>query len=101
MEHLQSYNHLYKDGHTASGGVSILIKKDISQQQINVESELQVISAKSTLHKPVNICSIYLPPHNPINDQKVSKLIEQIPKPHILLSEYCCNEFRKSVSQRC
>ena len=31
IKHFQSYNHLYKDGHRASGGVSILVKKDIHQ----------------------------------------------------------------------
>ena len=85
--HFQSYNHLYKDGHRASGGISILVRKDIPQQQINIDSELQVIAVKTTLHKPVNICSIYIPPHDPINDKKLHKLIEQIPKPHILLGD--------------
>ena len=45
-----------------------------------------MIAVKTTLYKPVNICSIYIPPHDPINDQKL-KLIEQIPKPHILLGD--------------
>ena len=84
IKHFQSYNHLYKDGHRASGSVSILVRNDILLQQINIDSELQVIVAKITLHKPVNICSIYIPPHDPINDKRLNKLIEQIPKPHIL-----------------
>ena len=66
--------------------VFILIK-DIPQQQINIDSELQVIAVKITLHKPVNICSIYIPPHDPINDKNLDKLIEQIPKLHILLGD--------------
>ena len=82
-----SYNHLYKDGHRASGGVSILVRKDITQQWISINSELLVIAVKTTLHKPVNICSIYIPPHDPINDKKLDKLIEQIPKPDILLGD--------------
>ena len=40
---------------TASEGVSILVRKDIHQQQININSELQVIAVKTALHKPVNI----------------------------------------------
>ena len=66
----QSYNHLYKDGHRAFGDVSILVRKDILQQQINIDSELQVIAVKTALHKPVNICSIYIPAHDPMNDKK-------------------------------
>ena len=88
IKHFQSWNHLYKDGHRISGGVSILVRKDIPQQQINIDSELQVIAMKTTLHKPVNICSIYILPHDPINDKKLEKLIEEIPKPHILLGDF-------------
>ena len=46
-----------------------------------------MIAVKTTLHKSVNICFIYIPPYDPINDKKLDKLIEQIPKPHILLGE--------------
>ena len=84
IKHFQSYNHLYKDRYRTSGGVSIIVWKDILQQQININSELQVI-VKTTLHKPVNICSIYISPHDPINGKKLNKLVEIIPKPHILL----------------
>ena len=67
--------------------VSILVRKNIRQQQINIDSERQVIAVKTTIHKPVNINSIYIPPHNPINDKILDKLIEQIPKSHILLGD--------------
>ena len=77
------YNHLYK----ATGGVPILVRKDILQQQINIDSELQVIAVKTTLLKPVNIYTIYIPPHDSIYDKKLDKLIEQIPEPHIFLGE--------------
>ena len=54
--------------------VSILIRKDIPQQQINFDSE-QVIAVKTTLHKPVNICSIYILPHDPINNKKLKLML--------------------------
>ena len=66
--------------------VFILVRKDIPRQQINIDSELQVIAVKTTLHRPVNIGSISIPLHDPINNKKL-KLIEQIPKPHILLGD--------------
>ena len=87
IKHFLSYNHLYKDRHRASEGVSILIRKNIPQQQINIDSELQVIADKTTLHKSVDICSIYILSHDPINDKNLDKLIEQISKPHILLGD--------------
>ena len=92
IKNFQSYHYIHTDGQRASGGVSIHVRKDILQhqiyQQININSELQVIALKATLHKPINICCIYLPPHDPIHNQKLDKLIEQIPKPHILLGDF-------------
>ena len=65
----------------ASGGASILIRKDILQQQINIDTELQAIAVKAILHKPINICFIYILPHDSINEIKLNNLIEQISKP--------------------
>ena len=87
IKNYYTYNHIHKDGHRASGGVSILVRKDIPQHQITIDSDLQVIAVKATLHKPVNICSIYIPPHDSINETTLTKLIDQIPKPHLLLGD--------------
>ena len=51
IKHFQSYNRLYKDGHRASGGVSSFVRKDMPQQQINIDRELQLIAVKTKLHK--------------------------------------------------
>ena len=45
-----------------------------------------MIAVKTTLHKPVNICSIYIPPHNPINNEKLNKQNKFL-NPHILLGD--------------
>ena len=79
------YNPFKKDGNRASGGVSILVRNDISQHQIRIDTELQAIDVKATLHKSINIWNICIPPHDPISDTKINKLIEQIPKPHLFL----------------
>ena len=87
IKHFQSYNHLYKDGHRASGDVSILVRKDIPQSQIHVDTNLPAIVVKATLHKPIYFCSIYIPPHDPISDIKMNELLQQIPKPFLLLGD--------------
>ena len=88
INNYQAYNHLHKNGLRASAGVSILVRKDVPQNQISIDSDLQVIAVKITLHKSINICSIYIPLHDPINESKLNKVIEQIPKPHILLGDF-------------
>ena len=57
IKYFQSYNHLYKDG------LKVL---DVSQSSLrraylNSKSTSAVIAVKTTLHKPVNIYSIYIP----------------------------------------
>ena len=49
INNYQAYNHLHKDGLRASGGVSILVRKDVPQNQISIDSDLQVIAVKVTL----------------------------------------------------
>ena len=63
----------------------ILVTNDIPQHQILIDTKLQAIAVKAMLHKPINICNIYIPPHNPISDTKINKLIEQIPKTYLLM----------------
>ena len=49
------------------GGVSILIRKNVPQSKININTHLQAIAVSATLHKTVSIYSLYIPPHDPIN----------------------------------
>ena len=77
------YNHVKKDWNKASGCVSILVSNYIPQHDF----ELQAIPVKATIHKPINIFIIYIPPHHPICDTEMNKPIEQIPKPQLLLDD--------------
>ena len=76
INNYQDYNHLHKVRLRASGGVSILVRKDVPQNQISIDSDLLVTVVKVTLHKSINICSIYIPPHDPINESKLNNVIE-------------------------
>ena len=68
----QSYNFINNNVHSASGGVSILIRNDKPQSKINLNTQLQAIAVKVTLHRTINICSIYIPPYEAINQQHIT-----------------------------
>ena len=74
----QQYIYINKAVNRASEGFSALIRKDIPQHQINIVNDFEVIVVKTTLHKPAKFYSIYIRPHDPINEIKLNKLIEQI-----------------------
>ena len=69
----EQYNYIIDTEQRASGGVSIVIRKDISQNKISINTHLQAIVVSATLYKTFTICS----PHGPINE--LNNLIEQLP----------------------
>ena len=81
------YNHFNKGGNRTSGGVSIRVRKDIPQSQIHVDTDLQPIVVKATLHKPIHTCSIYIPLHDRSCGIKMNELLQQIPKPNLMLGD--------------
>src|SRR5688572_23234049 len=62
---LRKYSHFYKnhlknDGRPG-GGVSIFIKRTIPHSQIQLNTPLQATAVRVSLHRPITMCSIYLP----------------------------------------
>ena len=82
------FNYTHDSRVGASGGVSILIRKDIPHSKINITTNIQAVAIKATLHKAVNICSIYIPPNDDIDKNELKKLIDQLPRPFILLGDF-------------
>ena len=68
----QNYNFINNTSHRASGGVSILIRNNIPQSKIHLDTQLQAITVKVTLHRTINICSIYIPPHDAVNESEIN-----------------------------
>lgn len=71
-----------------AGGISILIRNDFPQSKIQLKTHIQAVATKATLHRTINICSIYIPPHNPLNEIDLNNLIDQLPRPFLLLGDF-------------
>ena len=84
----QSYNHINNTNQRALGGVSILIRNHIPQSKINLNTQLQAIAVKVTLYRTINICSLYIPAHDAINENELNNILQQLPTPVILLSGF-------------
>ena len=81
-----NYTHDFR-GRT-SGGVSFLIQNNIPHSKMNITTNIQAVAIKAALHKAVNICSIYIPPSNDIDKNELKKVIDQLPRPFILLRDF-------------
>jgi exonuclease III len=67
MKYYQSYNVMSTaaDGR-ACGVVSLLIKNKTPQSQVVLNTTLQTVAVRMTLHKTITICCIYCPPSKPL-----------------------------------
>ena len=80
-------DYLYKNGF----GIKQPTKVDTPLKPTNQHAikqsieKIKAIVVKAALHKPIHICSIYIPPHDPISDIKMNKLLQQILKLYLLL----------------
>ncbi|MCG7877158.1 MAG: reverse transcriptase domain-containing protein [Candidatus Thiodiazotropha endolucinida] len=82
------YNHIITDNQKASGGTSILVKSNVPHRKIDINTNLQAVAVNVTLSKTITICSIYLPPHYNFSKQELENLINQLPRPYILLGDF-------------
>ena len=51
------YNHIHQSGDRASGGSSIIVNNSISQSQIPLNTNLQAVAVKVTLHRHIHVAT--------------------------------------------
>ena len=77
------------DGGDAHGGVGVFVRKGISAFQINLDTRLQAVAVSIKFRKRITICSVYLPPAPAvIHKWQLESLIEQLPRPFLLLGDF-------------
>ena len=84
---ISMYNFI-NNSERASGGSSIIVNNAFPHRQILLDSNLQAVAISVTLHRPISICSIYIPPKSKINLEDLDNLIGQLPQPFLLLGDF-------------
>ena len=72
----------------AHGGVAIFVKNGVSALEIDLNTNLQAVAVSVKFHKRISICSVYLPPGQPITKEEIEGLIGQLPRPFLLLGDF-------------
>ena len=67
------------------------MNNNIPHKHIPLDTSLQAVAVKLSLHSTVTLCSIYLPPHAPIEENKLHHLISQLSSPFILTGNFNCH----------
>ena len=82
------YNHIHQTCERASGGSSIVINNSVLQSLIPLNTNLQAVAVKVTLHRTIHVCSIYLLLGDRFNMADIENLILQLPKPFIIMGDF-------------
>ena len=82
------FNYICHDGQRASGWTSIMVKSSVPHSQFDLNTNLQAVAVNVTLSKKVTICTIYLPPSDLLSKNSLVNLIDQLPQPFMLVSDF-------------
>ncbi|KAK6189067.1 hypothetical protein SNE40_005112 [Patella caerulea] len=88
LRHFVAYHHFANDDGRAHGGVSIFLNGNIPQSKVALNSPLQAVAVRVTLHVPITLCSVYLPPSLHLNPRDLDDLVAQLPLPFIITGDF-------------
>ena len=75
------YSKPYTGGVIASGGAALFIKTDLIQTEIPLNTQLQAVAARVTIHnRPISAISLYLNPDDRISLHQLNELVSQVNK---------------------
>ena len=87
LKNYSMYHSFSPNPDRASGGVCIIVNNSVPQSSVTINSNIQAVAVRVTLHKPITLCSINIPPSSNLNLRELNDLYEQLPSPVILLGD--------------
>lgn len=89
LKHYTTYRRDFLDGGNASDGVAILTNSKYYSEEIIINSNLQAIAVRMKTKNIglTTLCSLYLPPHETIVITDLTNLVNQLPKPYLIMSD--------------
>ncbi|XP_055939440.1 uncharacterized protein LOC129969057 [Argiope bruennichi] len=85
---LRGYNSVRKDTIHGTGGVCVLTSNLYPSTVLALRTTLQAVAVQVHARKLVTVCSIYLPPHDLINQHDLDNLMDQLPAPFLLFGDF-------------
>ena len=88
IQRYKDYPYKHKNNLIAAGGTSIYVRNDVICRKLQIQTQLQATAIRISTHRPLTICSIYLPPGAPVTLEQLLNLHSQLPTPFILLGDF-------------
>ena len=87
-EQLSPRGYALLKGNCPAGEAALLINQRVVHTELTLNSTLHAVAATVTLNKTFTICSIYLTPGESITKLNLENLIDQLPRPFLLLGDF-------------
>ena len=75
-------------GNGPAGEAALLINQRVVHSELTLNSPLHAVAATITLDETFTICSIYLTPDETITKLNLENLLDQLPRPFLLLGDF-------------
>ena len=91
--HIRGFDHYFKtcmsevDGR-ATGGCFIFVKNGIPHEVLELDTELQAVAVKVSLHKTITVCNVYIPPRFNVAQSDLVNLVNQLPAPFLFIGDF-------------
>ena len=90
---IRGFDHYFKTcmsegDERATGGCSIFVKKGIPHEVLELDTELQAVAVKVSLHKTITICNVYIPPRFNVAQSDLDNLVNQLPAPFLFIGDF-------------
>ena len=87
-EQLSLWGYTLLKGDCPAGEAALLINQRVVHTELTLNSPLHATAATVTLNKTCTICSIYLTPNETITKPILENLIDQLPRPFLLVGDF-------------
>lgn len=88
---LKNYKVFRRDREQASrlsGGVAIIVKNGVAAREHQLKTRLEAVAAILHTFKTITVCCVYLEPHLGITMHELEDLLEQLPKPYLIVGDF-------------
>ena len=79
-----------KDRHSSnpSGGVAVVVQSGVACALVPLQTSLEAVAVRILLDRLITLVSLYLPPNVPLRLHELQALINQLPKPFLILGDF-------------
>jgi len=69
-------------------GLAIMIRNDVPFYTVDINSPIQAMAIRIRMDRNITLCNLYIHPNEPISGADLTRLINQLPPPYIVMGDF-------------